>query len=160
MLDLWDWAVADPLLVGFAPWHYGDEPSYGTVMGLGMRDLPETLSVYTELGMRMRRHLSPQLKSDDGMSRASQQLVSVATPLRTCAVGESLGCLREGLPPGGFPGGFQGSCPIRGGPCGRCLPYFAGAKWVAQTSRENCACLCHRQGFALAGVENGANCYW
>ena len=68
MLDLWDWAVADPLLVGFAPWHYSDEPSYGTVMGLGMRQLPETLSVYTELGMRMRRHLGPQLKSDDGMT--------------------------------------------------------------------------------------------
>ena len=85
---------------------------------------------------------------------------AVRTRSSSCAVGESLGCLREGLPPGGFPGGFQGSCPIRGGPCGRCLPYFVGAMWVAQTSRENCACLCHRRGFALAGVENGANCYW
>ena len=71
-----------------------------------------------------------------------------------CVAGPSIGCLHEN---GGK--GFQGRCPIAGGPCGRCLPYFVGAKWNAHTSRENCACLCHRQGFALAGVENGANCY-
>ena len=78
MLDLWNWAVADPLLMGFAPWHYGDEPSYGTVMGVGMRDMPETLSVYTELGMRMRQHLGAQFKSDDGYP------ISATFQLLTC----------------------------------------------------------------------------
>ena len=78
MLDLWNWAVADPLLMGFAPWHYGDEPSYGSVMGVGMRDMPETLSVYTELGMRMRQHLGAQFKSDDGYP------ISATFQLLTC----------------------------------------------------------------------------
>jgi hypothetical protein len=73
----------------------------------------------------------------------------------SCTPLKSLGCLGEN----GHAHGFQGSCPTNGGPCGRCLPYFVGGRWNALTSRENCACLCHRAGFAVAGVENGANCY-
>ena len=73
----------------------------------------------------------------------------------SCAVDNpSLGCFHEHAGKG-----FQSSCPAHGGPCGRCVGYFVGGQWNAHTSRENCACLCHRQGFALAGVENGANCY-
>ena len=53
--ELWNWAVEDPRLEGFAPWHWSDEPSYGVRMARGMKDMPETVSVYTELGLRMKR---------------------------------------------------------------------------------------------------------
>ena len=88
------------------------------------------------------------------LGAAAAWTVAAATPAEICVAGPSLACLREHAAKG-----FQGSCPAGGGPCGRCLPYFVGGQWNAHTSRENCACLCHRQGFALAGVENGANCY-
>ena len=84
--------------------------------------------------------------------------VLLATPTAdggtACVIGPALGCFHEHNGKG-----FQGSCPKEGGPCGRCLPYFTGGQWNAHTSRENCACLCHKQGFEVAGVENGGNCY-
>ena len=42
------------MLEGFAPWHWADEPSYGERMERGMRDMPATVSVYTELGLRIK----------------------------------------------------------------------------------------------------------
>eukprot|EP01048_Picozoa_sp_COSAG05_P009900 COSAG05_NODE_840_length_7027_cov_416.630052_6_plen_163_part_00 len=88
------------------------------------------------------------------LSAAPSEAAAPATGAAVCAVSPSLGCFHEHSGKG-----FQGSCPKAGGPCGRCVPYFVGGQWNAHTSRQNCACLCHRQGFALAGVENGANCY-
>ena len=89
------------------------------------------------------------------MLAAAATVVATHAEVEICVAGPSLACLREHA----GARGFQGSCPAGGGPCGRCLPYFVGGQWNAHTTRENCACLCHRQGFALAGVENGANCY-
>lgn len=48
-----EWAVEDPLLEGFAPWHFATEPSYVN-MEKGIRDMPASASVYTELGLRIK----------------------------------------------------------------------------------------------------------
>jgi hypothetical protein len=72
-----------------------------------------------------------------------------------CVVDAAKGCYLEAQ----TAKGYRGSCPEKGGKCGRCLGFFVGAQYNGATSRENCACLCHQHGFDLAGVENGNNCY-
>ena len=67
------WAVDDPLLEGFAPWHWADEPSYGERMERGMRDMPETVSVYTELGLRI-KHAAAAAAAAAGAGAAAAPL--------------------------------------------------------------------------------------
>jgi hypothetical protein len=50
-------------------------------------------------------------------------------------------------------------CSASGGLCDRCLPFFVGGRYNAAVQREGCACLCHRLGYTIAGVENGNNCF-
>ena len=72
-----------------------------------------------------------------------------------CKAHASSGCFND------QPRNGHGACPPNGGPCpARCLPYFIANKAEAGITREGCACLCHHHGFALAGVENGNNCFW
>jgi len=49
--------------------------------------------------------------------------------------------------------GYQGRCPPQGGRCQRCLPFFIANHAEDGVTREGCACLCARAGYALAGVE-------
>ena len=79
---------------------------------------------------------------------------STVGPATTCAVDTPKGCFSEKRVKG-----WESGCPEKGGACSRCLGYYPGARFNGATSRENCACICHQHGFALAGVENGNNCY-
>eukprot|EP00937_MAST-01D_sp_MAST-1D-sp2_P007341 g7341.t1 len=80
-----------------------------------------------------------------------------ASSADTCTVqpARAGSCLNENI----AAPGYQGSCPVAGGPCNRCLEYFVGGAYNTRVTREGCACLCHKSGYPLAGVENGNNCY-
>ena len=67
------------------------------------------------------------------------------------------GCIQEAY----WQKDYQHDCPTgqKAGTCGRCLPWFTGSSFNKKTSHEECACLCHMQGYSLAGVEDGDNCY-
>ena len=82
-------------------------------------------------------------------------LASTATSFKAkCAVHSPSICMGEKKSHG-----FQPGCPVAGGKCNRCLPHFVGASFNQHVTREGCACLCSKAGYALAGVENGNNCY-
>lgn len=49
--------MEDLLLEGFAPWHFATEPSYVN-MEKGIRDMPASASVYTELGLRIKNGMA------------------------------------------------------------------------------------------------------
>jgi hypothetical protein len=51
--QLWEWAVSDRRVAGFAPWHFDDEPSYPPQMVTGFRNMPETLSMWSEIGSKI-----------------------------------------------------------------------------------------------------------
>ena len=51
--QLWEWAQNDRRVGGFSPWHFDDEPSYPPQMQTGFRNLPQTLSVWVEIGTRI-----------------------------------------------------------------------------------------------------------
>jgi hypothetical protein len=61
-LELWAWASEDIRVVGFAPFHFSDEPSYAPEMSIGFRNLPETLSFWTEIGLKI-KHAVPEAKT-------------------------------------------------------------------------------------------------
>ena len=79
--ELWAWAAEDPRLVGFAPYHFQTEPSYGPAMAVGFRDMPKTLSAWAEIGLdivraipgattlRARLDFAVGLSSDDGEAK-------------------------------------------------------------------------------------------
>jgi hyaluronoglucosaminidase len=74
-LDMWAWAVEDKNVAGFAPFHFADEPSYGPRDAIGFRNMPKTLSVWTEIGLKV-------IRAIPGATTLRERLLA-ATALKT-----------------------------------------------------------------------------
>jgi hypothetical protein len=81
-LDLWAWASEDTRVVGFAPYHFADEPSFGSVDGIGFRNLPQTLSVWTELGLKITSNARPGATTLREQLKVAAQIGDAATRKR------------------------------------------------------------------------------
>ena len=59
----------DSMVAGFSPFHFDAEPSYPPQMVTGFRDMPETLSMWTEIGTKVldnaRQAADRRLKLDE-----------------------------------------------------------------------------------------------
>ena len=69
--QLWEWAVSDRRVAGFAPWHFDDEPSYPPQMVTGFRNMPETLSMWSEIGSKILENAQRAQSGGGGGLRAA-----------------------------------------------------------------------------------------
>ena len=52
------------MIAGFSPWHFDEEPSYPPQMVRGFRDMPETLSMWTEIGTKVLENARHAARAD------------------------------------------------------------------------------------------------
>ena len=65
--ELWNWAQDDPRLVGFAPWHFDDEPgAYPTQLVTGFRNMPQTLNTWATIGEQIVANANEKLTVSAG----------------------------------------------------------------------------------------------
>ena len=83
-LDMYAWAAGDRKVAGFAPFHFCDEPSYGPRDQVGFRNMPQTLSVWTEIGLKVVREIP-------GVTTLRGRLAATAAAATTLSASLGLG---------------------------------------------------------------------